>query len=754
MTSFELSAPSGETGSRTDRSLRVLSVGSVLAFLAATLLVLGVVLWSATRADQVARERLLQTVSFAVAQSALKIPYDQESVAIWDEAVLNTRNAFNPKWVNDNLGVWMYDYFKHDHVYVVDAKNRVSYAMTNGKQTDVGYGIADAEIELLATTLRKKISAGALDAFEAGKARIPRAEDFAILDGRPALISVMPLVPHSPAVAQERGSEVLIASVRFLDGSFLADLGTAHLLEGVRFSATDDVKLSEQSYTLRTEDGAFIGHLAWTPQLPGSTILADVLPFLAAGLVGIGIAIAFLIRDLKRTYTNLITSEAQATHLAFHDTLTGLPNRAYFRRRLDEELSAFRGEGQDLALMCLDLDRFKQVNDTLGHAAGDMLLCEVAARLRGALKAGDLLGRIGGDEFAILLNDLQNKEDIEALCRTIVSAMSQPFEIASNQASIGISIGIAMTPEAGVTRGELARKADIALYQAKKDALQHYKFFDENMNEAAQQRHALEAELRQSLETDTALEVVYQPVYHAGTLTVSSVEALVRWNHPRLGSVSPLVFVGLAEECGLIDQLGEWVLRQACATAQSWSVDVVSVNVSPLQFRQPDFAERVLGVLDETGLPPNRLEIEITESTLLDASDASGRSLKALRSAGVKIALDDFGTGYSSLSYLMKLEIDRIKIDRSFVRNLGDSSQSNSIVQAIVTMAHAVGVAVTAEGVETRAQQDFLSQIGCNNLQGYLLSPPLSALGLVEVFARNGEHLVAEPNNAAGARAA
>ncbi len=754
MTSFEVSVSSGDTAPRTDRSLRALSVGSVLTFLAATLLVLGVVLWSATRADQVARDRLLQTVSFAVAESAKKIPYDQESVAFWDDAVVNTRNVFDPKWVDDNLGVWMYDYFKHDRIYILDSTNRVFYAMADGKRTDIGDGTANAEVTLLATALRQQIAAGALDNFEAGKTRIPRSSDLALLDGRPAIVSVMPLVPHSSAVVQERGSEGLIASVRFLDGSFLTDLQEAHLLEGVRFSPTDDVRPTEQSYSLRTGEGDIIGHLAWTPQLPGSTILADVLPFLAAGLVGIGVAIAFLIRDLKRTYTDLTTSEAQATHLALHDTLTGLANRAFFRRRLDEELSAFRSEGQLLALLCLDLDRFKQVNDTLGHAAGDVLICEVAARLRGTLKTSDLLARIGGDEFAIVVSDVTDRQEIEALCRTIVSSVSQPFEISGNQASVGISIGIAMAPDAGTTRGELARKADIALYQAKKNVRQHYQFFDEDLNAVAQQRRVLECELRQSLETGTALEVVFQPIYHTRTLTVSSVEALVRWNHPHLGSISPLVFVGLAEECGLIDQLGEWVLRRACETGQAWSVDVVSVNVSPLQFRQPDFAERVLGVLAETGMPPNRLEIEITENTLLDASGASGRSLKALRNAGVKVALDDFGTGYSSLSYLMKLEVDRIKIDRSFVRNLGDSAQSNSIVQAIVTMAHAVGVAVTAEGVETRAQQDFLSQVGCNNLQGYLLSPPLSALGLVELFAGRGERLVVEPARAAGSEAA
>ncbi len=728
--------------SRTSGPLRALAVGSVLTFLSAALLVIGVVLWSATRADQVTKDRLLQTVSFAVAQSAEKIPYDQESVAFWNEAVINTRNAFNAHWVDVNLGVWMFDYFKHDRVYVLDAKDRVIYEMADGKQTPAGEGTPNAQVKVLATALRADIKHGALDTFEADKSRIPRTKDLALVDGRPAIVSVMPLVPHSAEVVQERGTESLIASVRFLDNSFLRDLANTYLLDGVRFSRTHDVKAFEQSYPLRNEAGDIIGRIVWTPRLPGSKILSDVLPFLAAGLFGIGIAIAFLIRDLRRTYTELVTSEAQATHLAFHDTLTGLPNRSYFNGQLDKALHEVESGRERVALMFLDLDRFKQVNDTLGHAAGDALICELGVKLGAAIGPSDVIARMGGDEFAILMRNIESKEQIEELCRHIVATVSEPIEVVGGQASVGISIGIAVAPEAGVDRGDLARKADLALYQAKKNVRQRYQFFSEEINESAHQRRVLEEELREALASGVALDLVYQPVYAACSHEISGVEALVRWNHPRLGSVSPFVFVGIAEECGLIDQLGEWVLRQACSTARAWDIKTVAVNVSPIQFRQPDFAERVLAILDETGMARDRLEIEITESTLLDGSGSSGRGLKELRKAGVRVALDDFGTGYSSLSYLVKLEVDRIKIDRSFVRTLGESSQANSIVQAIVTMAHAVGVSVTAEGVETRAQQKFLTEIGCNNLQGYLLSPPLSALGLVELFASRGSRLI------------
>jgi len=720
---------------RHDDPLRNLAVTSVLAFLATALLVTSVVLWSARRSDQVTHDRQSQIVAIALTKSVEKIPYDQESVAIWDDSVTNVRNAFDVQWVDINLGVWMHTYFKHDRVYVLDREDRVLYTMADGKQAPTSGALADTTILGFVAALRARIAAGGLDDFESGKERIPRVVDLAFAEERPAIVAVMPLVSDTGNLVQERGTEGLIVSVRFLDSSFLPDLAESYLLQGVRFSRTNDIVADERSYPLTNKAGAIVGHFVWVPELPGSTILSEVLPVFGTGLVVVGIAITFLIRGLRRTYTDLIISEAQLKHLAFHDVLTGLPNRASFHDHLEKTLAAPPSSPGQIALLFLDLDRFKQVNDTLGHAAGDEVIRDLASRIGAILRPGDVLARMGGDEFAIIRRDARSPEEIEALCLEIISAVSKPFDVLGSQAVVGISIGVAMAPEAGVDRGELARKADIALYEAKKNGRQRFQFFTEDMRENLWERQALEVELRHALDTGNELEVVYQPVYSTKRLDVSGIEALVRWNHPRLGTVSPPVFVALAEECGLIDPLGNWVLRQACAAARGWDVETVAVNVSPIQFRQPDFAERVLAILSETGLAPSRLEVEITESTLLDSSGASTKVLKTLRDAGVRVALDDFGTGYSSLSYLMKLEVDRIKIDRSFVLPLGESSQSYSIVQAIVTMAHAVGVAVTAEGVETREQQEFLTLIGCNHLQGFLLSGPLPAEGLTELLA-------------------
>lgn len=714
-----------------DRPFRVLIALSGLTVAFTFFMLAAVLILSANRSDQLSQARLHQVVEYALTKSIERVPYDQESVAVWDDAVKFVK-GIDLKWVDINLGVWMYEYFKHDRSYVLNAEDQVLYSMADGKQVSVSRRLPLGKIPEVVAELRKRIRSGELDRYERGQQRVPRALDLGYVDGRPAVISSMPLVSDTGEVAQGRGTESVIVSIRFLDNTFLQDLADAYLLKGVRFSTTNNLTSGEQSYPLRNVAGASVGYFIWKPVLPGSTILSDLGPLFGIGSLLVGIAVLLLMRSLRGTCTELVVSEAHSKHLAYHDVLTGLPNRAYFDDRLEKYLSEVRAGSGQLALLFLDLDRFKEVNDTFGHAVGDALIREVTAQLSAVISPGDELARMGGDEFAVIKRARSQKE-VSEFCALIAATVTQPFEINGLKVAVGVSIGVAMAPEAGTDRGELARKADIALYRAKKSATERFKFFTEKMGQKIQARRELETELRQALDTGVGLEVAYQLIYAVDGLKPTGAEALVRWEHPRLGSISPSVFVALAEECGLINRLGDWVLRKACGAAQAWEPNTIAVNVSTVQCQQPDFAERVFSILRDTGLSPNRLEIEITESVLLDASGASARTLKALRAGGVRIALDDFGTGYSSLSYLLKLEVDRIKIDRSFIQHL-DAAQSRSIVEAIVTMAKAVNVAVTAEGVETHAQLIFLAQTGCDHLQGYLFSKPVGALHLTELL--------------------
>ena len=419
---------------------------------------------------------------------------------------------------------------------------------------------------------------------------------------------------------------------------------------------------------------------------------------------------------------------AKIEFMAHYDALTGLGNRVLFDQRLRETLGQV-AQGQRVAVMGLDLDRFKAVNDTLGHAVGDKLLVAVGRRLAALLRSTDTLARLGGDEFAVVL-PLRGSgmEACHVLADRIVRQLSAPFRIDGHQVLVGVSIGTATFPDHGATPDELLRCADIAMYQAKEVGRGQHCLFDPAMDAALQQRRALEHDLRDAVANE-ALALHYQPLVCCATGRVEGYEALLRWSHPTLGPISPAVFVPLAEETNLILPLGLWVLETACRAAAGWAEPAqVAVNLSPAQFRQPDLSAIILDTLARTGLPPSRLEIEITEGVLIDDPARAMAMLSGLRAKGVRISLDDFGTGYSSLSYLRQFPLDKIKIDKSFIDNMTDDEQAASIVKALVGLAHTLRLTVTAEGVETAAQLEALQAQSCNQVQGYLLGRPAAAV--------------------------
>jgi diguanylate cyclase (GGDEF)-like protein len=418
-------------------------------------------------------------------------------------------------------------------------------------------------------------------------------------------------------------------------------------------------------------------------------------------------------------------AQARVAHMARHDSLTDLPNRTLFREKMGEGLNQVAIAGGAMAVLCFDLDNFKTVNDRLGHAAGDRLLRWVAARLKENVGEHDTVARLGGDEFAVLQRGPQ-PQSAEKLARRLVEIIGHPPPLESQSIHVGASVGIAIAPDHGLDADELMKCADLALYQAKARGRGAYQLFEPEMEEEARSRHALEHDLRGALEA-REFHLVFQPQVRLDSSELTGFEALLRWKHPSRGFVSPAEFIPIAEENGLIVPIGEWVLRTACATAASWPDVTVAVNLSPVQFRSRGLAAMVTSALAEAGLPPQRLELEVTETALLDDSEATIEILHQLRALGVRVSLDDFGVGYSSLSYLRKFPFDRIKIDRSFVGTLGESPESVAIVRTIASLGAVLGVETTAEGVETEEQLDFVRECGCTAVQGYYFGRPCPA---------------------------
>ncbi len=422
--------------------------------------------------------------------------------------------------------------------------------------------------------------------------------------------------------------------------------------------------------------------------------------------------------------TEKVRTDEQIRHMAHHDSLTGVTNRILFNQRLEEATKRLEELDEQSAILCIDLDRFKEVNDTMGHAVGDRLLIEVAQRLKELLKASDTLSRLGGDEFAIIQAGIKDRNEAANLAAAISEEVSLPYYIDGNEVIIGTSLGVVMCNDKECCKPyELLRNADLALYKAKSERNGSYHFFEEQMTAQLQLRKKRETELRLAL-AENHFEMYYQPQVSSESHTVIGVEALIRWNHPVRGKVSPAEFIDLSEEIGLITPMTEFALSTACSNMKKWPHLKVSVNLSPLQFRKPGVYEMVSDILMETGFPPDKLELEITEGALLVDSEATLETLKLLKSIGVSIAMDDFGTGYSSLSYLRSFPFDKLKIDQSFIRELGHNEEANSIVQAVVSLGKSLGMRVNAEGIEKQIQADILRVAGCDELQGYFFGKP------------------------------
>jgi diguanylate cyclase (GGDEF)-like protein len=436
-------------------------------------------------------------------------------------------------------------------------------------------------------------------------------------------------------------------------------------------------------------------------------------------------------------------AEERIAHLAHYDVLTDLPNRALFRAQLEEALKRVE-RGERIAVLYIDVDEFKAVNDTLGHPVGDELLKVLAERLRGCVRKTDIVARLGGDEFAIIQTALNDPAEATDLVMRIYEAIRVPHDCAGHLLAADASIGIALSPQDGTEIDELLKNADLAMYGAKSDGRRTYRFFEPGMDARVKELRALELDLRQAI-ANKGFELHYQPLVNLRDDVVTGCEALLRWRHPKLGMVSPAQFIPIAEDTGLINQLGEWVLNTACAQAVTWPDHIkVAVNVSPVQFRSGTLPLKVAAALASSGLRANRLELEITEAVLIRDDEVALATLHELKQLGVCIALDDFGTGYSSLSYLHRFPFDKIKIDRSFIKDIAESDGSSPIVRAVVSIAAARKMTTTAEGVEIESQREILRKLDCTEMQGFLFSPAVPAREIVELFlTKSGDAVVA-----------
>jgi diguanylate cyclase (GGDEF)-like protein/PAS domain S-box-containing protein len=426
-------------------------------------------------------------------------------------------------------------------------------------------------------------------------------------------------------------------------------------------------------------------------------------------------------------------AEEQIAHMARHDALTDLPNRVLLRERLEHELKRVK-RGECLAVLCLDLDHFKGVNDTLGHPIGDELLKAVAERLRRCTREPDTIARLGGDEFAIIMTSMAQPTDAAALCKRVRDSITKPFNLDGHQIIVDISIGISTSPYDATEPDQLLKNADMALYGAKADGRGTFRFFEPEMDARMKVRRELELNLRNAL-ANNEFELYYQPLVNLQTHEISAFEALLRWHHPTRGMISPADFIPIAEETGLIVPVGEWVLRRACDETANWPGDIkVAVNLSPSQLKSRNLVQLVVSALANSGMPASRLQLEITETVLMQNTFATLATLHELRKLGVQIAMDDFGTGYSSLSYLRSFPFDKIKIDRSFIQDLPNGVEPLAIVRAVTSLADNLSIISTAEGVETLQQMETLQNVGCTEMQGYFFSHARPAEEIVRLF--------------------
>jgi diguanylate cyclase (GGDEF)-like protein len=714
----------------------VVPIGVIVAV--AIVCIVVAVLSSAQRADVVAVDHEKQLFSRAIINYGERVLREVESVASSEGAVQNIRRVFDPEWAKQRVGAWLETYFDHDYIFIFDRNDDLAFSMVGHRPADTKW-FASARPGLISVIdYMRGRDPNLKDAFRLNQTTVAKGgthRQTAVirrLTGRPAIIAAVAVGPADGIPASLDNVAPIIMSVKFIDDSTLASIETQLRLTNLRKIEQDPVPPGDLVYDVSGPDDNAIARFAWTPKQPGAEIVHNVVPFIAVAITGFALLAAFVLRYMRRTAAAIAAGESRLRHLAMHDPLCGLPNRIFFSERLEAVIEEVRGGTAPAAVFYIDLDHFKDVNDTLGHHVGDELIRNVTLRLSHTLRGGDLVARLGGDEFAVISSIAGDSEQMMGLAQRIIGAICAPYIINSQNIIIGASIGIAVIDDKCGTATDIMRYADMALYRAKNEGRNRACIYDAAMDADLSSRKLLEADLRDAIDNDR-LQLVYQPVVNKSGETVIGVEALCRWTHPTRGEIPPSEFIAIAEHSGLIIDLGNWVLRRACIDGRAWPDLMVAVNVSSLQFRRVDFVEVVERILHQTHFAPGRLELELTESVLLGNVDTAEVAMLRLKALGVRLALDDFGTGYSSLLYLRRFPFDKLKIDRSFVLSIEKAADAAAIVHAIVSLGRGLGMKVTAEGVETADQQLFLRAAGVHSMQGFRFGRPVT---VAEISAR------------------
>ncbi len=731
-----------------DRDLRQLINVTAIGLTAAGIVLLCVILYAAWTANGSATARETALFQNGLNRSVHRTLNEQKSVAWWDDAYAALHgSAPAAEFLDSEFGIFLSETYGHDIIAILDGNNLPIFFYSGGSRRSVDdFGryqkfIAPVVAELRdlpGRSLRQRPDLFGADQKNYRSIGSPLdsarwAGHLLTVDERPAVVAALTILPNVDKTLLKPGPAYVLLSVNFIDEDYLKEMGRSLLLADLSFGRTPMNKSDIITVPLETDEGLVAGQVGWRTERPGRSLITVILPLVAIGFLAVAAAAHLMLQRLRNTSTHLALEEKRSRHAAKHDALSGLPNRAHFAEHLATALAGLDQSGSKLHAIVayLDVDRFKDVNDTMGHSAGDDLIREVATRLRAHVRSGDVIARYGGDEFAILW--MSADPDAPALLASrIARALLSPIELEGQPIAVTASVGIAIAPLHGRSVDEVMRHADIALYEAKNAGRNRSIVFSADMAEQVEQRRAIEVDLTAAISNDE-LTVAYQPIISCDTGAIVGVEALARWSHAKRGQISPGVFIPIAEQAGLMPVLGERILARTMRDWHAWPDLEVSINLSPLQFRQSDIVAILDSMVTQYQIDPSRFVLEITEGVLMDAGARTRAALEGIRKLGFRMALDDFGTGYSSLAYLCNFQFDKIKIDRSFVSGLAKSASFRTIVQSVVSLGNGLGMKIVAEGVEMASEAQSMTAYGCSEMQGYYFAKPMPREAL-EVF--------------------